>query len=69
MNTPKSVAYGWAVSLTCLLQSMSRGVTDKFQALIVATGLGYYYAKGENERRWKDQRARGLRNTDHQDCE
>ncbi|BEI80031.1 hypothetical protein CcaverHIS002_0105600 [Cutaneotrichosporon cavernicola] len=42
MNTPKSVAYGWA-------------------ALIAATGFGYYYAKGVNEERWNDKRARGLR--------
>ncbi|EJT45907.1 hypothetical protein A1Q1_05632 [Trichosporon asahii var. asahii CBS 2479] len=34
MNSPKSVAYGWA---------------------------------GENEKRWKDQRARGLRSPEHQD--
>lgn len=39
------------------------------QALIVATGIGYYFAKGENEKRWKDQRARGLRSPEHQDCE
>ncbi|WOO85880.1 uncharacterized protein LOC62_07G009366 [Vanrija pseudolonga] len=30
-------------------------------ALIVLTGVGYYYAKGENEKRWKGARARGLR--------
>lgn len=35
----------------------------------MATGIGYYFAKGENEKRWKDQRARGLRSPEHQDCE
>ncbi|BEJ11105.1 hypothetical protein CspHIS471_0105270 [Cutaneotrichosporon sp. HIS471] len=44
MNTPKSVAYGWA-------------------ALIAATGVGYYYAKGVNEERWNGERAREMRSS------
>ncbi|KLT43027.1 hypothetical protein CC85DRAFT_327725 [Cutaneotrichosporon oleaginosum] len=38
-----------------------RSVAYGWGALIVATGIGYWYAKGVNERRWNDQRARGLR--------
>lgn len=62
MNTPRSVAYGWGVRPTTVQH------TNNPQALCVATGIGYYLAKGANEERWKDQHARGLRSNDKLDC-
>jgi hypothetical protein len=48
---------------------MTTALADPSQVLMLATGIGYYMAKGTNEERWKDQRARGLRSSERTDCE
>ncbi|GMK54309.1 hypothetical protein CspeluHIS016_0108950 [Cutaneotrichosporon spelunceum] len=59
----KNVATIWWRSKQLYNQKLGHEHTSisGIRALIAATGVGYYFAKGVNEERWKDQRARGLR--------
>ncbi len=73
MNTPRSVAYGWGVRYYSKVTLMQR-----LSSSLPASGTGTVssprrtpeltIAKGVNERRWNDQRARGLR-ANPTDCE